>query len=173
MTEQNVTTEQMNSLRALADTNMKVSEAKALLIKIEETKLQYFKLRETETNERIAKLLADSNETLIQARNNYYETTQFYNTISSFADSLKASYSSFQGLLTDFQQRDIAWKKNMTEQEKMVADLRKEAQLEKTLIESEKQTILIRQKNLDEERVRVNDMRGTIEREIIRMNTKS
>lgn len=172
MNETIVTNEQMNALKALSDTNMKVSESKATLIKIEETKQQYFKIRETETNERIAKIIAESAEVLKQARENYYETTQFYYTITSFADSLNVSYETFVHLINDFNERDQEWQKSFAEQENYLKQLKIEIDNDKQNIIKEKNKIESDKKLLEIDRIKVNDMRGTIEREINRIKVR-
>lgn len=172
MNETIVTTEQMNALKALSETNMKVSEAKATLIKIEETKQRYFKLRDDEAKARVANIVAESAEALEQARQNYYETTQLYHTVSSFAIALLETSESVHGMVADFEREKLAWDISLKEQESSLATLRQEIDSDALKIQGEKEGIKRQLALLQIEKAKVADMRGTIEREINRMSKK-
>lgn len=170
--ENQVTHEQMNSLKALADTNIEISNAKEVLFKLQETETQYIIDREKRVMERINKIVQDSGDTLAQAYENYHETTRFYETVSSFASFLSDSYESFRETVSKFDEKCQLWEQGMLIQEKSVADLLQIIKNDKIRIENDRKGIEAKNKSLEREEIRLIDMRGTLEREIERLNNK-
>lgn len=171
--EKQVTHEQMNALTALANTNIEVSKAKELLFKMKENENEYLVLREKKAIAHIQKIIDDSQNILSKARDNYYETTQFYNTVSSFSSSLNESYLIFQEMLRDFEEKNTLWENSMKEREEKVKEFIKNIDEDRIRISNDKKGIESQKKLLDEEKIRINDMRGTVEREIIRLKQKN
>lgn len=147
-----VNNEQMNALKALSETNMKVSEAKATLIKIEETKQQYFKIREKETNERIDKILIESASLLQEARLNYYETTQFHHTTASYADAVKTAHETLLQNVKEFEERNTIWEQSMKKQEANLNEIKKVITIEKVRILNDKKNIEQNQKIIENDK---------------------
>lgn len=170
--ENQVTHEQMNSLKALADTNIEISKAKEVLFSLQETETQYVIDREKRVMERISRIVQDSGDILAQAYENYHETTQFYGTVSSFASFLSDSYDSFKGVVKSFDEKCEIWEQGMTTQEKSISDLLQTIKNDRIRITNDRKGIELREKSLAEERILINDMRSTIERETIRLKNK-
>lgn len=157
-----VTNEQMIALKALADTNMKVSEVKATLIKIEETKQEYFKIREEETIKRINKIISESSKILKEAQLNYYETTQFHHTTASYADALATAHSILLQNVSDFDKRQVLWEKSMKEQEDILNEIKKGIVIENVRILNDKKGIERAQKKIEQDKVLIESRQAQI-----------
>lgn len=139
--EQQVSSEQMNSLNALANTNIEISKAKEVLFKMKEEETEYLKKREKKAIQKIQKIIDESASLLQGARDNYYETTQFYNTVSAFSASLVHSYAIFKEIITDFDEKNELWEVSIKKQLDFIAEEKKKISEDKTRIENDKKGI--------------------------------
>lgn len=131
----------MDSAKELAATNIKISEAKNIIFKLQEDETTYLEEREKKALVRIDKVLDDSRDLLAKAHENYNEVHEFCRTINEFASFLSETQSKFQDLLTEFKDRDDAWGNEVKRREKEFADLRTAIDIDKTIIENDKKTI--------------------------------
>ena len=169
MNEITVTKDQHDALKTLADTNMKISEAKNALFKLQETETAYLTAREEKAMGRINKMFEDSKDILTQTQKNYNETQQFHNTVSSFAESLVEAHKKFQALLADFDSRNDVWEKEVSHHEKQVTEIKHRIEEDKAKNANEKKNLELAKKSLEIEKKRLEDERGTLTRVIERL----
>lgn len=153
----------MNSVKALADTNLKISEAKNLLFKLQEDETEYLINREKKALDKISKVFVESKDLLDKTHQNYEEIHQFCKTVSEYADFLAENHSKFQDMLATFHKRNELWEENVkkinqeladqrhaikqdteaiTEREKRISEAKENIKKEKELIESRQQALL-------------------------------
>lgn len=169
MAEHIVSKEHMESLKALADLNMKVSEARELLSSLQETETEYLVARESTAIERIRKTVSESGDLLAEVRNNYREVENFYKTVSSFSEQMKETHTAFSSLLGDFKMSQVEWDRHIETQEEEISTLRRDIGVEKVRITNEKKNIESARKKLEDECKKIADQRGTLERAIKRL----
>lgn len=162
----------MNALQALSDTNLKVSEARALLSELEESETKYLAAREKKAMERITVVLRESRELIEETKANYDEVQRFHQTVSSFADFLKEGHTRFKEILTIFSEKEAEWSSDMERQEAELVQMKKILSVERTKIANDKKSIEFARKEIENGNKKLQDERGTLERAIIRLNDK-
>lgn len=131
----------MNSLKALADTNLKISEVRTTLIKLEETETEYLEGREKKAVEKIQKVLDESKDLIEKTQNNYAEIHKLCTTVSEFAETLTKIYFQFKEMLAEFDTRNEAWDREVEKQVAEFGEIKKLIKLDKQVIENDKKAI--------------------------------
>lgn len=167
--EHTVDSKQMVALEALAATNLKVSEARGTLIKLEETETEYLIGRERRAMERIQEVHDDSSDLLKATQTNYDGVHQILSTVSGFSDYLSKAYDEFKGMLDSFEERNREWEANCKIWEDKVIETKNEIKVEQTKIYNEKKNIERQQTKIEMDRMKIEDDRGTLERAITRL----
>ena len=118
--------EKMEALQALADTNIKVGEARGTLTKIKSEESEYLKEREEKTLQLVQNILDESEEVLKKAFSNYEEIKKLSSDASDFSQFLIDSYDEFQELKNTFTEYTEAWGANIAGREKSLAALKRQ-----------------------------------------------
>ena len=166
---QEIEKQKMDALNALVQANLSVSDAKNKLVKLKEEENVYIAEREREALARIQSILDESNEILTNINTNYAEIKHIYETVSNIAAFLDESHAKLQGLHTLFTQKTELWEQEIAEKEKSMEELKKNLQVQTTLIENEKVSLKSKEKSLKAFERKLNDERGTLERAVARL----
>lgn len=166
---QELNKENMDTVKELAATNIKISEAKNILFKLQEQETEYLEEREKKALARIDKVLEDSRELLANAKGNYEEIHEFCRTITSFAEFLSEAHTKFGGVLESFKERNDEWNKELDRQNAELAEIRKNITIERSLLANEKKNIEEARKSIEKEMKKMVDERGTLDRAIKRL----
>lgn len=169
MIEQELTKENMDATKELAATNMKISEAKNIIFKLQEDETKYLEEREKKALERIDKVLDDSRELLDLAKGNYNEVHEFCKTITTFANFLSEAHTKFGGILESFKERNDEWNKEIDRQNAELAETRKNILIERSLLENEKKNIEKARQEIEKAMIKMKDERATLDRAITRL----
>lgn len=161
--------EQMESLKALAETNLKLSEAKNLLFKLQEEETAYLQAREKKALDRIKKTVEESRELVRVAEENHSEIKNLYIETSNFAENLVKLQEDFKLMLESFEERNISWEKDIGKQQDDIAQIKKEMKIEKLQIENDIKSLERSRQKLEEDQKKLKSDRGTIERAIKRL----
>lgn len=148
--------ENMDAIKALSDVNIKVSEAKNLLFKLQEEETEYLVQREEKALSKINKVLVESKDLLDKTHQNYESIHEFCRSVSGYAEFLTETYNKFQKLLEIFKERNEIWDKNAKHQDVEFANLRK-------LIENDTKAVEEREKRVAEETKSLQVQREQIE----------
>ena len=103
----------MDTLKVLADTNMKIGEAKLLLQSLSASETEYLQLREEKALDRINKMVSESSELLDTVTRNYSEVTDLANSASVMAAFLVEAYDVFHSLIEDFNKHNDEWEEKV------------------------------------------------------------
>lgn len=169
MIETEITKEHMDSLKALADTNVKIGIARSNLQKLEEEETAYLEARENKALGRIQKMFDDSKELLDGIRSNYVQVKELLNTASSFSDFLTKAYESLSALIKDFNQRGELWEAKVKEKEEEFALIKQDIKNDKVRIANDRQALDAKETLLRVEARKIQDERATLERAITRL----
>lgn len=167
--EKTVDHQTMQALKALSDTNLKVSEARTILINLQETETEYLIGREKKAMERIQKVHDDSADLLKGTQENYRAVSEILAIVSGASDSLAEAYKDFKALLADFDERNALWQENCQNWESGVVEARKLMKIEQAKIENGKKSNEIAAAKIAEDRKKLDSDRGTVERAINRL----
>lgn len=143
--------ENMESAKALAQANVKISEAKNILFKLQEEETEYLEQREVKALGKIQKALDDSKDLVKQIKENNKEVHEFCSIISEYAMSLSEAHDKFQNMIELFHTKNELWDKNIKKQQSDLAGIRKIVEKDKEDIENQKQDIKKREKRLSEQ----------------------
>lgn len=169
MNEQVLEKEKMDSIKALSDVHIRISDAKNILFKLQEDETEYLVKREEKALTRIKKVIEDSQDLLDKAHQNYDEIHLFLQTITSYADFLQESHTKFQGLLTDFEERNTLWEEQVKRTEEGFAKQRQFIKQDAEEIEARRDAVEKATKQITNEKRKLESDRGTVERMIIRL----
>lgn len=152
----------MDSMKELADTNIKISEAKNLLFKLQEDETQYLVVREKKALEKIQKALDDSKELLDKTHKNYEKIHEFCQSVSSYADFLSETHKKFQEMLEVFKSRNQIWDGNAKQHYEELARQRKIVEQDTQAIEQREKQIKEAQEGLEKDRKRIESLQATL-----------
>lgn len=169
MDETKISKEKMESLRALAETNVKIGEAKNTLLKIKEEEATYLEEREKKATLRIEKIVQESKEIIDTAYKNYKEIQGLLNTVTLFNDFLSEAYDSFSILVKTFDEKNVLLENKISLQEKEIEKQKQNIENDKIRILNDKASIENKNILLEKDRKKITDDRGTLERAINRL----
>lgn len=169
MDEHELSKEHMDSLKALALTNIKIGEAKGTLLKLQEQETSYLEEREKKALSRIQKVYDDSKELLVEAQANYSKIKELLGTVTSFSDFLTKAYDSFMEMLKDFREKNDLWDHQVSTIEEGFSKIRQEIDSDKVRIKNDQEALDRAKRNLAVEQRKIVSDRGELERAIIRL----
>jgi chromosome segregation ATPase len=158
MNEIQITKEKMENIKALAEINLQISEAKNALVKLKNSENDYIKEREAVVLKEITDLYEKSKEIISNISKNSEEIDIYIKTITQTTNFLSEIHEDFQKMLKDFLETKEEWDKEYKKQSKALEETGKyqEAQLkflynerknnENTLKTIEKEKEIIRSK---------------------------
>lgn len=139
--EHEISKQHMDTLKALADTNVKISEAKALLENLKSQETTYLEEREKQTMEVIEKCFAQSEDLVQKIKHNYEDIQHLFNTATSHTHFLSENYKKFNDLLDEFNKKSQIWEKRVAEEEEKIADMRKQIEIDSVKISEERKVM--------------------------------
>ncbi len=157
-----VSKEYMDSLKVLADTNMKISEAKGILSKLQETETDYLVGRETKALDRIEKVHEESSYLLKETKDNYREVHSLLNTASTLVQFIGEITEKFEGMITDFNARNEAWEERIKESEKVSLHLKNEIKADQIQVANDKKSLASQTKNLEKLKVQIESRQAAL-----------
>lgn len=152
----------MESMKVLADTSMKISEAKGVIFKLQETETEYLVEREEKAMTRINKLFSDSKDLLDKTKNNHEEIRKYAATVSEFHEFLNKTFDTFQSLLSNFNERNDLWERNIRKKEEEMASMKEEIKAEQKLIEIDKKDIEEKRKSIKQAQEQIESRQTTL-----------
>lgn len=164
-----LTKEKMDAMKALADTNIKISEARDSLAKIKALESSYLSDREKKAIEVVEKVIQDSENLLKEAKGNYVEVMSLYNTVSEFSSFLADSYKQFNEMLVEFEKKNMLWTSSLKAKEDELSQITETVRLDKIRIKNDRESLNRKEEDLRSDRRKISDDRAMIERTIIRL----
>jgi predicted nucleic acid-binding Zn-ribbon protein len=159
----------MDTLKTLAETNVKISEAKGVLLELEASKETFLSGRELEATKRVETVLENSGEILEKIQKNYDESHQLLSTISGFVDFLNEAKDRFLSVVENFDKRQVLWEESVSKHEKTVADIQRKIKVDQVGIETDKKTLKKGWENLEKAEIKLKSDQGLLERNIKRL----
>lgn len=147
--------EQMDAVKALAETNIKISEAKNVLFKLQEEETSYLEAREKRAMERITKNLEDSRELLAETQTNYAEVRELYRSASELSSDIVKVSGIFGEFINSFNEAQEALDQRTNAHEQSVVDIGKELKTQKVVIENDKKSIQEARKSIENDKALV------------------
>lgn len=162
----------MDSIKALADTNIKISEAKNVLFKLQETETEYLVAREEKAIQRIQKGVEDSRNLLEEVKNNHNAVQEFYRTVCGVSDFLEKAQTDFFSLLENFNRKSELWEKEYQKQCDEVAQVKRNNEVEKVKIHNDTISNQKTLKKITEEKSKIESRQAQIKSALEVLNKK-
>lgn len=153
---ENLEKQKFDTLKLLADANVKISDAKATLEQLEATKTDYLKLREEKTKEDIQKILNDSKGLVEEIHKNYKSVQVLCSVVSSYTVFLSEMQDKFSNMFSDFEKRNELWEKNVAAQKKELSEYQR-------IVKQDAEDIQSKEKILNETAERLKREKALIE----------
>lgn len=165
-----ISKEQMDAMKVLVDTNMKISEAKGILFRLQETETAYLEEREKKSIEKVGKLFDDSNVIVQKIRENNGEINQLHQTASELVKFLSDSHERFTKLVELFNEKDDLWQKKVSKVEEDFELIKQDIKNDQVRIKNAKRFLEIKEKSLKDQETLIKDRHGALERTIKFLN---
>ncbi len=165
-----VTTEQMGALKALSDVNIKISEARNILFKLEENETEYLILREKKAMDRIEKTVQEAADMLQKANENYTEIEEIAKLIHSFTENLVKLAQDYRTLIAKFEEKNLVWEKNIGLQQDELTTTKQNLVALRAFLENDRKGLELEWAKLVEDQKKLTSDQGLLERTIKRLN---
>ncbi len=172
MDEITVTKEHMGVLKALADVNLKVSEARNLLTKLQEEETEYLVSREKKALERVTNVLQQSHSLVEETNKNYETIEQFSKDVGEGAGLLQKAVEAFKGLTQSKDEHYKLWEGDIKNQEETIVSLRNGLKVDLSTVESARKQLEGDKVKLAQDRKTLDDDRAEVNRAIKRLKDK-
>lgn len=169
MNELELEKSKMDSIKEIADNNIKISEAKNALFKLQEEETEYLMVREKKAMHRIQKTVEDSAELVEEANKNHGQIKELGNEVSQFVQNLIKISSDYHQLLKEFEDRNVEWECNIGQQQDDIAKIKRHLNIEAVQIQNDKKSLEQAKKQLIDDQKKLASDRGTINRTINRL----
>ncbi|MBT3354819.1 MAG: hypothetical protein HN402_07870 [Candidatus Scalindua sp.] len=157
-----ITKDEMKSKKALADINLKVSEARNELFEMQAEEAVYIEEREKRVVAKIKKAVQDSEAMVKEAESNHGDIKVLANGLSDFADNLNQIHAGFNEMYEEFNKRNDAWEKDLNNQQAKIEQTRKEYGIVKDKLENDKKSLKRSQRKLAADKVKLESQRQSL-----------
>lgn len=163
---------QMDTMKMLADTNLKISEARGKIFQLEKDEESYLQSREKKALERIQKLFDDSSDLLKSAQGNYDSIQALCKQVMEFCDFLIDAQQKFQSLVDIFMERNKLWEEKMRKMSLEFEETKKLIDSDKRNIEERSQRLDDREKEVNSKIIWIRDREDTLTRSIAALKSQ-
>lgn len=146
----------MDAMKVLGETNLKISEAKNILTKLQSTEAEYIQKREAKALEQIQKNLKDSKDIIDKTNSNYLKVKELNESVCSIVDYLDGVLSALNKTIETFDTVSSKFYDDVKSQKLEIENIEKALKLDVFQIQSEK-------KNIDRREKVLTDMKKHIE----------
>lgn len=141
MNIQELNKQTMTAMETLANTNVKIGEAKGILQKLQEIETTYLEEREKATVLKIDSILNESEHLLSKIHSNHEEINHFYSTTASFVGFLSEIQDKFLKTITSFNQKADQWEEYVKKTQSKIDLLNRDIKVQQQGIETDKKSI--------------------------------
>ena len=173
MDTQTIDKQKMDSLTALANTNIAISQAKATLEALKSEESAYIQDREQRAVAKIQSILTNSKEVLTESLQNYLSVHELSKTAGEFAQKIQDVYAQFGKLQETFAEATSEWEKEISDSQIILNEIKRLNKIDKIQIKNDQEAIVRQRKLLHDSEVKLASDWGTLERELIRLKNRT
>lgn len=141
----------MTALETLAQTNVKVGEAKGILENLKLTEMSYLEEREKATIIKIQSILDESETIVSKIKGNYEEVTTFYANVCVYVEFLSEIQRKVAVVIKTFNKNVIAWEESVKREEDRLGLLRRDIEIQEKKVAIDKKSLIAGFKKLADE----------------------
>lgn len=166
---QTIDKQSMEALQVLADTNVKIGEAKGILESLKQTESTYLQEREEKATKHIEKAFKESSQLLENIQHNYAEVHHLLTTASSVVVYLAEAQEKFSKVMSDFNKKADLWEEQAKKHEEAIADTKRKVAIDQKRIEIDQKAIAKAWESIKDAQKKIESDRGLLERNIKRL----
>lgn len=159
----------MDSMKILAETNMKISEARNTLTSLQQDETKYLTIREEKALDRIKALFDKSSDIIEKTRSNYQEVRQILSWAGELVTFIVEASTNFKKLMDDFAERNALWNEQVGKQEEKFQALERQMKIDTVRLENDKKALESEKKEIANAKLKIESDREEIKRTIIRL----
>jgi len=161
--------EKFDALKELGVIQTQIAECRSVLSSIQAETESYTAEREKNIIDRITALIASSKDALDKIQHNHKVLTLFRNEVNVSRESLSAVLLIFKQLKEEQEKITALEEQRLEDKAKQLEDIRNVLTGQRAIIEADIAAVRSERKWLEEERIRVNDQRETLQRAFNRL----
>lgn len=131
----------MTAMETLAQTNVKIGEAKGILENLKLTEMSYLEEREKTTIVKIQSILDESEVLVSKIKGNYEEISTFYANTCTYVEFLSEIQKKIAVTIESFNQNVTIWEESVKKEENRLFLLRRDIDIQEKKIEIDKKTL--------------------------------
>lgn len=159
----------MEALQTLADTNVKIGEARGVLSTLKAEESQFLTEREEKALKKVEDILKESEDVLQEAFSNYEELKSFASDAAAFCKFLMEAFEDFTKLRKLHEEYTKAWEIRTHEVRKELDKVKNQNKAEKAQINADREAIDKAWKKITEAKLKIKSDRQSIDAAIIRL----
>lgn len=133
--------EQFDAVKELSQIQMAVAEGRSELLKLQSEIEEYMKLREVEAEERVLRVLKESQESLQKISNNHKELSSYGSELKAYATELNGFANTLHTLFQDFGERMSRADEDMVKHRKDVAEVLRQTKIAQVSVEEDRKQL--------------------------------
>lgn len=162
----------MQTMNEIAESNVLIGNMKAELVKLEEDRENFFKLRSDELVERLEKALDDSHEIVDKTISNYTLVQEFYQILTSYSVFIKESQTQLEEDANEFNLSAQKVVDKLNAREAQIDSDRKQIDAQLSFVKGEIDRMEIEKRQLTDDQRILRDGRESLKRAIERLKNQ-
>lgn len=162
--EHTIDTQKMEAMKALGETNLKISEAKNILAKLQETESEYIKQREATVLKQIQKNLKESEDIINKTNANYSQIQDLYKTVCGVVDYINNTLTVLDTTVASFDKASSKFESDIKEQQIEIESIKKTLKLDTVQIQNDKKSLIAKEKRLEEVKKHLESRQNALEK---------
>lgn len=164
--------EEFETVKALSEMSLKISEARQTLTELKNTETEYITERENKAVAQIQTIFDKSDSLVKQINKNHKDVNQLYLIVSEYKEFIEDGYNKFTELLNDFNERSTEWDLMVKDKYKEFSRLENEVKQSKESIKRDFDLIEKQKEEIRKEKIKLEDKQQIIKRTVERLKNK-
>ena len=164
--------EEFETVKALSEMSLKISEARQTLTELKNTETEYITERENKVVAQIQIIFDKSDSLVKQINKNHKDVNQLCLVVSEYKEFVKDGYNKFTELLNDFNERSTEWDLMVKDKYEEFSRLENEVKQSKESIKRDFDLIEKQKEEIRKEKIKLEDKQQIIKRTVERLKNK-
>jgi chromosome segregation ATPase len=164
--------EEFETIKALSEMSLKISEARQTLTELKNTETKYIAERENKVVAQIQTIFDKSDSLVKQINKNHKDVNQLYLIVSEYKEFIEVGYNKFTELLNDFNERSTEWDLTVKDKYEEFSRLEDNVKQSKESIKRDFELIEKQKEEIRKEKIKLEDKQQIIKRTVERLKNK-
>jgi len=159
----------MQALQALSEVNIKISEARNLLLELQEKETEFIVLREKKVLKRIDEVIKESQNLLSIVDQNYKHISEITVGIADFNEKIGRLSAEYTSLIAEFEAENEEWERRIGRQLDDIATQKQNLKILEAFLQNQREGIQQEREKLVEDQKILHKDRQSLKNAIIRL----